>query len=285
MTTSQSTTNPAREAPAPADATRDQAAAPAARPSLRLTVSQTFTLAWRAIKKMQRTPEQFSDVLLQPVLFTLLFAYIFGGAIAGDVSSYLPLMIPGLLAMTTLTACMATGTQLREDMDTGVFNRFRALPLARIVPLIGPMVADLLRYAVAAGLTVAMGLLLGYRPGGGTFGVLAALALTIATGWSLSWAFAYLGTIARSAQSVQGLSMLLLFPLTFLSNAFVPVETLPNWLAEFVRFNPVSHVISAIRDLANDGAVTGEVGWALIGCVVVVATFAPLAVHRYQRIS
>jgi len=255
------------------------------RPSLTLTAQQTMTLAWRSVKKMQRTPEQFSDVLIQPVLFTLMFAYIFGGAVSGDVEAYLPLMIPGILAMTTLTACMATGVQLREDMDTGVFSRFRALPIARVVPIIGPMVADLLRYTVAAGLTVAMGILLGYRPGGGLLGTAGALLLTVITGWSLSWAFTYIGTVARSAQSVQGVSMMLLFPLTFLSNAFVPVETLPNWLAEFVRFNPVSHVISAIRDLANDGNITGEVGWALLGCAIVIAIFAPLAVRRYQRVS
>jgi len=255
------------------------------RPSLKLTAQQTMTLAWRSVKKMQRTPEQFSDVLIQPVLFTLMFAYIFGGAVSGDVEAYLPLMIPGILAMTTLTACMATGVQLREDMDTGVFSRFRALPIARVVPIIGPMVADLLRYTVAAGLTVAMGILLGYRPGGGLLGTAGALLLTVITGWSLSWAFTYIGTVARSAQSVQGVSMMLLFPLTFLSNAFVPVETLPNWLAEFVRFNPVSHVISAIRDLANDGNITGEVGWALLGCAIVIAIFAPLAVRRYQRVS
>lgn len=255
------------------------------RPSLKLTAQQTMTLAWRSVKKMQRTPEQFSDVLIQPVLFTLMFAYIFGGAVSGDVEAYLPLMIPGILAMTTLTACMATGVQLREDMDTGVFSRFRALPIARVVPIIGPMVADLLRYTVAAGLTVAMGILLGYRPGGGLLGTAGALLLTVITGWSLSWAFTYIGTVARSAQSVQGVSMMLLLPLTFLSNAFVPVETLPNWLAEFVRFNPVSHVISAIRDLANDGNITGEVGWALLGCAIVIAIFAPLAVRRYQRVS
>jgi len=256
-----------------------------AHPSLRQTVQQSLTLAWRAVKKMQRTPEQFFDVLIEPVLFTLMFAYIFGGAISGNVESYLPLMVPGLLAMTTLTACMATGVQLREDMDTGVFNRFRALPIARVVPLVGPMIADLLRYTVAAGLTVLMGLLLGYRPGGGTLGVMGALALTVVTGWSLSWAFTFIGTVARSAQSVQGGSMMLLFPLTFLSNAFVPVETLPNWLAQFVRFNPVSHVISAIRDLANDGQITSEVGWALLGCAVVIAIFGPLSVRRYQKVA
>lgn len=253
------------------------------RPSIRETLSQTFTLAWRAVKMMQRTPEQFADVLIQPILFTGMFAYIMGGAIAGDVESYLPLLVPGILGMTTLTACMATGVQLREDMDRGVFDRFRSLPIARVVPLVGPMVADLLRYLVAGGLTILMGIAIGYRPEGGTVGVLAALLLTIFTGWSVSWVFTYIGTIARSAQSVQGISMMVLFPLTFLSNAFVPVETLPNWLEQFVRINPVSHVISAIRDLANDGQLTSEAGWAVLGCLALVAIFVPLSLRSYQR--
>ncbi|MPV49076.1 ABC transporter permease [Pseudactinotalea sp. HY160] len=245
--------------------------------------SQTLGFASRAIKKMFRNPEQFSDVTVQPLLFTAMFAFIFGGAISGDVASYLPIMIPGILAMTCLTACMATGVQLREDMDTGVFDRFRSLPVARIAPLAGPMVADLLRYAIAGSLTFAAGMAMGYRPGGGAAGVLAALALVVLTGWSLSWAFTYIGTIARSAQSVQGISMMVLFPLTFLSNAFVPVDTLPGWLQGFVRVNPISHVVSAVRDLANTGSVTAEVGWALLGCAVVVAIFAPLSVRSYQR--
>lgn len=244
---------------------------------------QTMTLAWRATMKMRRNPEQFSDVAIQPILFTVMFAYIFGGAISGDVASYLPTIIPGILAMTTLTACMATGVQLREDMDKGVFDRFKSLPIARIAPLAGPMIADLLRYTVAAGLTFGVGIAMGYRPGGGTLGVLGAIVLVIVTGWSLSWAFTFVGTIARSAQSVQGISMMILFPLTFLSNAFVPVETLPGWLAAFVRVNPVSHVVSAVRDLANNGSATAEVAWALLGCVVVIAIFAPLSVISYQR--
>jgi ABC-2 type transport system permease protein len=254
-----------------------------ARVTLRETASQTMTLAWRATKKMRRNGEQFFDVTIQPILFTAMFAYIFGGAIAGDVQSYLPLMIPGILAQTTLTACMATGVQLREDMDKGVFDRFTSLPIARIAPLAGPMVADLLRYAVAATLTFLMGLLMGYRPGGGVLGVVAAGLLAVAAGWSLAWVFTWVGTIARSAQSVQGISMLIMFPLTFLSNAFVPVETLPGWLAAFVQVNPVSHVVSAVRDLANTGAVTAEVGWALVVCAVVVAVFAPLSVATFRR--
>jgi len=253
------------------------------RVSLRETVSQTLAMAWRATKKMRRNPEQFFDVTVQPLLFTAMFAYIFGGAISGDVASYLPIVIPGVLAQTALTACMATGVQLREDMDKGVFDRFKSLPIARIAPLAGPMVADLLRYATAAVLTVAVGLAMGFRPGGGFLGTLAGIALTVVAGWSLAWIFTWLGTVARTAQSVQGISMMIMFPLTFLSNAFVPTSTLPGWLEAFVRVNPVSHVVSAVRDLMNDGQVTGEVGWALLGCAIVVAVFAPLAVRSYSR--
>ena len=244
---------------------------------------QTMTMAWRATMKMRRNPEQFFDVIVQPLLVTAMFAYIFGGAISGDVASYLPLLIPGILAQTTLTACIATGTQLREDMDKGVFERFKVLPIARIAPLAGPMVADLLRYTIATVLTFATGIVMGYRPGGGVLGVTAAALLTIATGWSMAWIFTFVGITGRSAQAVQGMSMMIMFPLTFLSNAFVPEDTLPDWLQAFVQVNPVSHVVSAVRDLANEGAVTAQVGWAVLACVAVVAVFAPLSVRAYRR--
>ena len=270
---------PAREAVRAAD--RVAAARP--RVSLGETLGQTLTMAWRALKKMRRNPEQFFDVALQPILFTAMFAFVFGGAIAGDVQSYLPLMIPGILAQTVLTTCMATGTQLREDLEKGVFDRFKSLPIARIAPLAGPMVADLLRYATAATLTFGMGLVLGYRPGGGVGGVLAAILLAVITGWSLAWVFTWVGTIARSAQAVQGISMMIMFPLTFLSNAFVPVETLPGWLAAFVRINPVSHLVTAARDLANNALVSGEAAWTLLACLIVIAIFAPLSVRSYKR--
>lgn len=253
------------------------------RVSLRDTVSQTLAMAWRSWTKMLRNPEQFFDVIIQPLLFTAMFAYVFGGAISGDVGSYLPLLIPGILAQTTLTVCMSTGIALREDMDKGVFDRFKSLPMARIAPLAGPMVADLSRYTIATGLTILTGLVMGYRPGGGVVGVLAGALLTIVAGWSLAWIFTWLGTIAKSARSVQGISMMIMFPLTFLSNAFVPAETLPSGLEAFVKINPVSHVVTAVRDLLNDGQVTGEVGFALLGCAIVVAVFAPLAVRSYSR--
>jgi ABC-2 type transport system permease protein len=256
----------------------DRVAAARRRVSLGETLSQTLAMAWRAVKKMRRNPEQFFDVALQPILFTAMFAFVFGGAIAGDVQSYLPLMIPGILAQTVLTTCMATGTQLREDLEKGVFDRFKSLPISRIAPLAGPMVADLLRYTTAATLTFGMGVVMGYRPGGGVGGVLATI-----TGWSLAWVFTWVGTIARSAQAVQGISMMIMFPLTFLSNAFVPVETLPGWLAAFVRVNPVSHLVTAARDLANNALVSGEVAWTLLACLIVIAIFAPLSVRSYKR--
>ena len=269
----------------PAFAVDPVAAVARARPrtSLAETVSQTFSMAWRALKNMRRNPEQFFDVTLQPLLFTAMFAYVFGGAISGDVGSYLPLMIPGIVAQTVLTTCMATGVQLREDMDKGVFDRFKSLPIARIAPLAGPMVADLVRYLIAAGLTFVMGMIIGYRPQGGVLGVLGAILLAIFTGWALAWIFTWIGTIARSARSVQGISMMILFPLTFLSNAFVPVDTLPGALQDFVNINPVSHLVSATRDLANHGAVTSQVGWTLLAGLVVIAVFAPLAVRSYKR--
>jgi ABC-2 type transport system permease protein len=266
---------------------RIDAAAVAARTTPRSSIQETrvqiLAMAWRAVKKMRRKPEQFFDVLIQPLLFTAMFAFIFGGAVSGSVSEYLPVLIPGILAQTALTVCMATGVQLREDMDKGVFDRFKSLPMARIAPLAGPMIADLIRYFIASVLTLVTGVVIGYRPGGGVLGCVGGIALTIAAGWSLAWIFTWLGTMARSAQSVQGISMMIMFPLTFLSNAFVPAQTLPGWLQAFVKINPVSHVVSAVRDLFNDGAVTAEVGWAVLGCAAVVAIFAPLAVRSYSR--
>ena len=274
------------EKTSPAGRVIDPAAAVArtrARTSLTEIIGQTLIMAWRSLKKMRRNPEQFFDVTFQPLLFTAMFAYIFGGAISGNVRSYLPLLIPGIVAQTVLTTCMSTGVQLREDMDKGVFDRFKSMPMSRIAPLAGPMVADLVRYLIAASLTFLMGVIIGYRPGGGVLGVLGAIVLAIFTGWAIAWIFTFIGTIAKSARSVQGMSFLFLFPLTFLSNAFVPVHSLPGWLAAFVKVNPVSHLVSATRDLANQGVISGEVGWTLLACLVVIAVFAPLSVRSYRR--
>ena len=262
---------------------RDPAAPLSNHVGLGATVSQTLTLAWRATKKMRRNFEQMFDVTIQPLLFTAMFAGIFGGAISGTVGGYLPVIIPGLVGQTVLTACVATGVQLREDMDKGVFDRFKVLPIARIAPLAGPMVADLLRYAIASTLTFGTGIALGYRPGGGVLGVVGAILFGVLAGWSLAWIFTWFGTVGRSAQGVQATSLMIMFPLTFVSNAFVPTDTMPGWLRAFADVNPVSHVITAIRELANDGRIGADAGWALLGCAVVIAVFAPLSVRSFTR--
>jgi ABC-2 type transport system permease protein len=241
-------------------------------------------MAWRALLKMRRSPEQFFDVTIQPLLFTPMFGYIFGGAIAGSVESYLPILIPGILVQTALTTCMGNGVQLREDLQRGVFDRFKSLPMSRLAALAGPALADTVRYAVATTLTFLVGFVMGYRPGGGVLGVLAAGLLIVGTAWSLAWIFTFLGTVMSSAQGVQGISLLIMFPLTFLSNAFVPVRTLPDWLHAFVTVNPISHVVSATRALANDGAVSTELWWSLVACGAVVAVFATLALRAYRRL-
>ena len=251
------------------------------RVSLRQTISNSLVMAYRSICKMRRTPEQFTDVTLQPILFTLMFTYIFGGAIAGNIQSYLPIIIPGVLVQTVMTSSVVTGVQLREDMDKGVFNRFRSLPIARISPLAGALLADTIRYGIAIVLTIVMGYILGYRPE--LLGIVIGGVLVMGTSCCISWIFAFLGVIARTTSSVQGISIIVLFPLTFLSNAFVPAKTLPDWLQVFVKFNPVSHLVSAVRQLANSGTIGQDFWLTLLGAVVIVLIFAPLTVKAYMR--
>ncbi|MBW7457448.1 ABC transporter permease [Paenibacillus sepulcri] len=251
--------------------------------SFNQTVRNSLTMAYRGLLKIRRTPEQLFDVTLQPIIFTLMFTYIFGGAISGDVQSYLPVIIPGILVQTVITTSIVTGVQLREDMDKGVFDRFKSLPIARIAPLAGALLADTVRYTIATVLTFTMGYIMGYRPEGGLEHVALAAILVIICSWAISWIFAFFGVIARTASSVQGISMIVLFPLTFLSNAFVPVKTMPDWLQWFVNINPISHLVTAVRDLANTGTIGWDLGISLIGAAVIVAIFAPITVRAYMR--
>lgn len=251
--------------------------------SLNQSVRNSFTMAYRGLLKIKRTPEQLFDVTLQPIIFTLMFTYIFGGAISGDVKSYLPVIIPGILVQTVITTSIVTGVQLREDMDKGVFDRFKSLPIARIAPLAGALLADTIRYTIATVLTFAMGFIMGYRPDGGLGNVVFAGLLVIVCSWAISWIFAFFGVIARTASSVQGISMLVLFPLTFLSNAFVPVNTMPDWLQWFVKINPISHLVTAVRELTNSGTIGSDFLISLIGAGIIVIIFAPLTVKAYMR--
>ncbi|MFI1464636.1 ABC transporter permease [Nocardia carnea] len=248
---------------------------------LRRTVDNTLTMAYRGLLKIKHNPEQLFDVVIQPVIFTLMFTYIFGGAISGDVQSYLPVIIPGILVQTVVLTSVVTGVQLKEDMEKGVFDRFKSLPIARISPLSGALTADMVRYGIASVLTVVMGLLIGYRPHAA--GVAVAVVLVIACSFATSWIWAFFGVIANKASAVQGYSMLVMFPLTFASPAFVPEETMPGWLQVFIDINPVSHLVWACRDLMNTGHIGVHVIWSLVGAAVIIAIFAPLTVRSYMR--
>ncbi len=251
--------------------------------SLRDSIAHSFTMAYRGILKIKHNPEQLFDVVVQPIIFTFMFTYIFGGAISGDVQSYLPIIIPGILVQTVITTSIVTGTQLREDMDKGVFDRFKSLPIARIAPLSGALLADVVRYLIATTITIVVGVAMGYRPGGGFVGVVCAALLIMVCAFAISWIFALMGVLMSKASAVQGVSMMILFPLTFMSNAFVPADTMPGWMQAFVNVNPVSHLVTAVRELANDGHFGIHAVWALLGAAVIVAVMAPLTVRTYMR--
>lgn len=253
------------------------------RTSFLQALRNSLTMAYRGLLKIRRTPEQLFDVTFQPIIFTLMFTYIFGGAISGNVHNYLPVIIPGILVQSVITTSIVTGVQLREDMDKGVFDRFKSLPIARIAPLAGALLADTIRYTIATTLTFLMGYIMGYRPDGGLGCVVIAGLMVIVCSWCISWIFAFFGVMARNATSVQGISMLVLFPLTFLSNAFVPVETMPDWLQWFVKINPISHLITAVRDLTNSGSIGWDFTISLIGAAIIVIIFAPITVRAYMR--
>ncbi|WP_024801998.1 ABC transporter permease [Nocardia sp. BMG51109] len=273
----------------PAPARTGRHAAPAAIPEVsnhipfRQTVANSFTMAYRGILKIKHNPEQLFDVTIQPILFTALFAYIFGGAIGGSVQAYLPTLIPGILVQTVVLTSVVTGTQLREDMDKGVFDRFKSLPIARISALSGALIADMVRYGLATVLTIVVGLILGYRPDGGVPGVVAAGLVVVVCSFAVSWIWALVGVTGKSAASVQGISMMIMFPLTFMSGAFVSVGTMPGWLQGLNKVNPIYYMVDACRELMNTNSYTGNLAWCLIGSAAVIVIFAPLALRAYMR--
>ncbi|MFC4125979.1 ABC transporter permease [Nocardia rhizosphaerae] len=254
-----------------------------ARIGLRETVSTSFTMAYRGLLKIKHDPIQLFDVTIQPILFTAMFTYIFGGAISGSVGDYLPVLIPGILVQTVILTSVVTGTQLREDMDKGVFDRFKSLPIARVSALAGALLADMVRYGIAATLTVIVGLCLGYRPGGGVAGVVAACLVVVACSFAISWLWALVGVTGKSAGSVQGISMMVMFPLTFMSGAFAPVSTMPGWMQAINHANPVYYLVNACRDLMNANVYGSALAWSLVGSLAVIAIFAPLTVRAYMR--
>jgi oleandomycin transport system permease protein len=256
---------------------------PAARASSPSALQQSLTLAWRNVVKIRRQPEALMDVTFQPIIFTVLFVFVFGGAIAGNWHDYLTYLVPGLLAQTLMFATGGIGVALNNDITKGVFDRFRSLPIARSAPLVGAVLADVVRYVVSVGILLAFTVVLGFRTTQGPAAAALALVVGIAFAMCLSWIFVYIGLTVRSAGSVQGIGFLAMFPLTFGSSALVSADTLPGWLQAFTRNNPVTHLIDTMRGLLLGGPVAEPLAWTAGWAGLLLVVFVPLAMRAYRR--
>jgi oleandomycin transport system permease protein len=276
MTTTLEQTTPITQAPPPVSAP-EQGTRPF--PLLR----HSLVLAGRAVRKIRRTPEQFIDVTLQPIIFVILFVYVFGGAISGSTHDYLQYVLPAIMVQTVLFSSLSIGVNLNTDIKKGVFDRFRSLPIGRSAPLIGAVSAEVVRFSTSVIVLMGFGYALGFRVGTDPLSALAGCLLAIAFALCMSWVAVFLGTWLRESGAVQGIGFLVMFPLTFGSNMFVPTSSLPGWLQGWVRINPVTHLTDAIRGLLVGGPVAAPVGWSVLTGAIILAIFAPLAVATYRR--
>jgi ABC-2 type transport system permease protein len=238
---------------------------------------------WRALLKIKHVPEMLLDVIAIPVVFTLMFTYLFGGALAGSPHRYLQFILPGTLVMAVLLVTMYAGTGLATDRANGITDRFRALPTWRLAPAAGALLGDIARYLLAAGLVVALGVAIGYRPDGGAPGIMAGIGLLLVFALALSWAWATLGLLLHTPQAVMSAATVVLFPLTLASNIFVAPHTMPGWLQAFVAVNPVSHLATAERALLAGHPAAGPTAWVLLTAAVLAAVFAPVTAWLYGR--
>ena len=253
------------------------------RPSRPSALSASLTFGWRAMLKIKHVPEQLFDVTAFPIMFTLIFTYLFGGALAGSTNEYLHYLLPGILVQTVVFITIYTGLGLNTDITKGVFDRFRSLPIWRPAALVGALLGDLARYMMASTMVIVLGLVLGFRPDGGVFGMLLSVALLLVFSFGLSWIWTALGLVLRTPNSVMGVSMMILFPLTFASNIFVDPRTMPSWLEAIVGTNPITHLATAVRGLMHGTATAGQIGWVLLTSGVLVAVFAPLTMYLYRN--
>ena len=258
-------------------------------PVLRARVSpleglrQTVILARRTLLQVRHNPFELLDFSIQPIIFLLLFTYVFGGAIAGEVGAYLAFVLPGIIVMNMFFVTVYVGLGLNNDLTKGVFDRLRSLPIARWAPLAGRITADMLKQAWSIALLLGVGMLLGFRVQTHLWGVIGTFALLVAFALAFSWVSVLIGVLARDAERVQVYGYTALFPLTFVSSAFVPPETMPSWLQPFVAVNPVTILSDACRGLLVGGPVAAPVAQSLLWAAGIGIVFAPLAVWAFKR--
>jgi ABC-2 type transport system permease protein len=282
MTTTPTTTTATTAPPALAEEAVRSALASRTRPPRPSALTTSLVFWWRAMLKIKHVPEQLFDVTMFPVMFLLMFTYLFGGALAGSTSAYLQEVLPGILVMTVTMITMYTGLTLNRDVQKGVHDRFRSLPIWRPSTLVGPLLADAVRYTLAALVILTLGTVLGFRPGAGVTGVVTAVGLLLVFAFGFSWIWTMLGLIMRSENALMGVSMMILFPLTFVSNVFVSPETLPRWLEAFVNVNPVTFMVTATRGLMHGEPVGEAISTVLMISAGLVALFGPLTMYVYR---
>jgi ABC-2 type transport system permease protein len=255
------------------------------RPPRPSALSTCLTFGWRGMLKIKHVPEQLIDVSLTPVLFLLMFTYLFGGAVAGSTDEYLQFLLPGVLVQSVLFTAVYSGVSLNTDITKGVVDRFRSLPLWRPAPLVGAVVGDSVRYVIASAVVMVLGLIMGFEAAGGLGGILAAVALIVFFSFGLSWVFTVVGLLMRAPSAVMNTGFMALFPLVFLSNIFVEPKTLPGWLEWFVGVNPISHLVSASRGFMQGNVDGSDVAVVLGTAAALTAVFAPLTVRLYRNRS
>ncbi|MFD0850933.1 ABC transporter permease [Actinomadura adrarensis] len=275
--------------------TAEQASAPVTQDALRSVllagewpsrpgpVLTSLTFGWRALLKIKHVPEQLVDVTMFPIMFTLMFTYLFGGALAGSTQEYLQFLLPGILVQANVMITMNTGITLNTDIQKGVFDRFRSLPVWRPSPLVGALLGDVVRYSIGSAIVITLGLVLGFRPEGGAVGVVLSVALLLVFSFCLSWLWTMLSLILRTPNSVAGVSMMVMFPLTFVSNIFVDPKTMPGWMQAVVEVNPITHLATVVRGLMDGSVPAGEIGWVLVSSVLLVAVFGPITMVLYRN--
>ncbi|MQA17095.1 MAG: ABC transporter permease [Pseudonocardiaceae bacterium] len=244
---------------------------------------QTATLAWRTLVQIKHNPWELGDFSFQPIMFVLLFTYVFGGAISGSTGAYLTFALPGIIVMNMLFVTMYVGMGLNTDLTKGVFDRLRTLPLARWAPLAGRITADLVKQAWSIVLLLGVGAILGFRIGTSVVELLAAVGLILVFALAFSWVSVLVGVLAADPEKVQIFGMTALFPITFVSNVFVPIETMPGWLQAFVNVNPVTLLADASRGLMVGGPVAGPVIGSLLWATAIAAVFGPVSVWAFKR--
>ena len=253
------------------------------RPEPVSALSAVVTLAWRAMLKIKHVPFQLFDVTITPIMFTLLFTYVFGGALAGSTQEYIQYLLPGILVQTIIFITVYTGMGVNSDIQKGLFDRFRSLPMWQPAPVLGALAGDVFRYSMASLLIIVLGVILGFRPAAGVVGVVFAFLLVLLFAFAVSWIWIIFGMKVKTPESVMTTSFLFLMPLTFASNIFVELKTMPPWLQVVVRNNPVTHLADASRGLMHGTDVASEVIWVVVASAVIVAISAPIAMRMYHQ--